>query len=204
VRVRLYVEGGGDHNKALETECRRGFSEFLRKAGLRDRMPRVIACGGRQRAYDSFRTAHENAGPDQLPVLLVDSEEAVTGGGPWEHVHQRPGDQWVRPGGASDDQLHFMVQAMEAWFHADKEALAEYYREGFRTGALSQRGDIDNIPKADLFDGLKRATRDCQKGEYAKATHSFQILACIDPAKVRNFSPSYGGKLLDVLNQVCT
>jgi hypothetical protein len=121
VTVKVYVEGGGDHNKALETECRRGFSEFFRKAGLENRMPRVVRCGGRRQAYERFRTAHENASGDEFPILLVDSEEPVVESSPWEHVRLRPGDQWARPAVASEDRIHLMVQAMEAWFHADQQ-----------------------------------------------------------------------------------
>lgn len=32
MNVRIYVEGGGDHNKVLDTECRRGFREFFPKS----------------------------------------------------------------------------------------------------------------------------------------------------------------------------
>jgi hypothetical protein len=204
VTVKLYVEGGGDHNKTLQTACRRGFSEFLLKAGLKDRMPRVVACGGRHQAYESFRTSHGNAGRSDFPVLLVDSEAPVTKEDPWEHVRLRPGDGWDRPPGASADQLHLMTQAMEAWFYADKDALQRYYEEDFRVGSLSQRKDIENIPKSDLFAGLRLATRGCrQKGEYSKGEHSFQILGQIDPAKVRNASPAHCGRLLEVLDRVC-
>lgn len=97
-----------------------------------------------------------------------------------------------------------MVQAMEAWFHADKEALAEYYRQGFRAAALGQRRDIENIPKADLYAGLENATKDCQKGAYSKGGHSFEILALIDPAKVTASSPGHAGRLLDALDRLCT
>lgn len=78
--VRIYVEGGGDHNKALDTECRRGFSEFFRKAGMDRRMPRIVSCGARDVAYRNFRTSHESAGDDDFPMLLVDSEAPVSGG----------------------------------------------------------------------------------------------------------------------------
>ena len=202
MNVRIYVEGGGDHNKALDTECRRGFREFFRKAGMDRRMPRIVSCGGRSGAYKSFRTSHENAAADDFPILLVDSEAQVSGGDVWEHVRTRDG--WQRPDGATPDQLHLMVQAMEAWFHADKEKVEEYYGRGFRPGALSQRPEIDNIPKADLFAGLKAATRACPtKGEYSKGGHSFEILALIDPAKVRDSSPVHAGRLLHVLDRIC-
>jgi len=204
VNVRIYVEGGGEHNKARDTECRRGFREFFRKAGLEGRMPKVVACGGRGGAYDSFRTSHENAGNDDFPILLVDSEAPVAGVDPWEHVRLRTGDEWQRPAGASPDQLHLMVQAMEAWFHADKEKVHEYYGQGFRLAALSPRPDIDNIPKADLFAGMKSATKACPtKGEYSKGGHSFEILALIDPAKVRASSPVHAGRLLNALDRIC-
>lgn len=204
MNVRIYVEGGGDHNKALQTQCRRGFSEFFRRAGLEGRMPRIVACGGRRRAYDSFRTSHENAGPDDLPILLVDSEAPVAEVDPWEHVRLRAGDGWQRPRGALQDQIHLMVQAMEAWFHADKETVREYYGQGFRLSALSPRLDIDNIPKADLFAGLQMATKACpKKDEYSKGKHSFEILALIDPAKVRASSPAHAGRLLTALDQMC-
>jgi hypothetical protein len=203
VTVKLYVEGGGDHNKALETECRRGFSQYLRKAGLENRMPRVVRCGGRQQAYERFRTSYANAGSDELPILLVDSEAPVVESSSWEHVRLRPSDGWVRPLGASEDQIHLMVQTMEAWFHADKDALREYYGTAFRTAALSQQTDVEGIPKAELFAGLQRATKNCQKGEYSKGEHSFQILARIDPARVKAASP-FAERLLRALDRACT
>jgi hypothetical protein len=180
VSVRLYVEGGGDHNKALQTLCRKGFSEFIRKSGLGGRMPRVIACGGRQQAFESFRTAHDDEGMTSLPVLPVDGEAAVHAANPWEHVRHRIGDEWECPPGATEDQLQLMVQTMEAWFHADCEEL-----------------------QADLFSGLRAATRDCQKGAYSKGAHSFQILARINPAKVRTASPVWCDRLLCALDRLC-
>ena len=200
--VKVYVEGGGDRNKALHTQCRRGFSEFFRKAGLEGRMPRVVASGGRRQAYDSFQSAHAKAEPGNLPILLVDSEAPVVENDPWEHVKLRPGDGWLRPNGATQDQLHFMAQAMEAWFYADQEELQRHFRQGFRPAALSQRRDVENIPKDDLFDGLQRATKDSEKGEYSKGRDSFEILARIDPARVRALA-KHADRLLSVLNQAC-
>jgi Domain of unknown function (DUF4276) len=202
VTVKIYVEGGGDHNKDLQTECRRGFSEFFRRAGLEGRMPRVVACGGRQRAYDSFRTAHLNAEAGSLALLLVDSEAPVVEHDPWEHIKLRPGDGWPAPDGATQDQIHLMAQAMEAWFLADKEELQRYYGQGFRPAALRQRPDVENIPKADLFAGLQQATRNSQKGEYSKGRDSFEILARIDPAMVKA-AALHAKRLLHVLDQVC-
>ena len=98
-----------------------------------------------------------------------------------------------------------MVQAMEAWFHADKDRVRQSYGAAFRVTAISQRLDIDNIPKADLFAGMKFATKACSsKGEYSKGGHSFEILALIDPARLKVSSPMHAGRLLDLLNRICT
>lgn len=87
----LYVEGGGDKNPSLRTECRRAFSKLFEKAGITNK-PRVIACGGRKSAYDQFCTALEEA--ESEAWLLVDAEEVAPCPpvDPWAHVKARPGD----------------------------------------------------------------------------------------------------------------
>ena len=45
----LYVEGGGD-TRELQARCRRAFTGFLSEAGLKGRMPKVVACGPGNRA----------------------------------------------------------------------------------------------------------------------------------------------------------
>ncbi len=166
------------------------------------RLYRLVQSYMKRLPDERFRTSHENAGRDDFPILLVDSEAPVVEGSPWEHVRLRPGDGWARPEGASDDQIHLMVQAMEAWFHADQDALRDYYGQCFRIAGLSQRQSIEQIPKADLLAGLKRATKDCLKGEYSKGAHSFQILAQIDPVRVRAASP-FVERSLKVLDRAC-
>jgi hypothetical protein len=194
------VEGGGDHNKPLGTQCSKGFRTFLQKAGLAGF--EIVKGGSRSQAYKKFCTAHESAGRNEIAILLVDSEAPVTQVNPWEHVRLRVGDRWQCPSGASQAQLHFMVQAMEAWFHADPDALEKYYVRDFQSSKLSQRRDIENIPKADLYSGLQKATKNCQKGEYSKGDHSFAILALIDPTKVSAASP-HAKQLLDTLAKLC-
>ena len=97
VDVTLYVEGGGDSG-ALRSRCREGFRTFLEKAGFRGCMPRIVACGGRQSAFDMFRTACES---HRTAVLLIDSEDCVEGTSSWEHLARRPGDGFVAPKNAA-------------------------------------------------------------------------------------------------------
>ena len=121
VTVKLYVEGGGD-SEQLRSLCRKGFHEFLKKAGFDNRQPRIVACGGRQQAYDRFVTACGLA--EEIAVLLVDSEDFVSTISPWQHLSNR--DKFCRPDGVSDDQCHLMVVCMESWFLADQNALANF------------------------------------------------------------------------------
>ena len=57
-------------------------------------MPRVVACGSRQRAYDQFCAAIDEAETGNFIVLLVDSEAAVAASdSPWEHLKKC--DKWT-------------------------------------------------------------------------------------------------------------
>ena len=136
------------------------------------------------------------------PVLSVDREGPVFGMDPWQHVGQRQGDQWQRPDGALDEQLHLMVETMEAWFYGDREALQKFYGPTFRASALSARTNVETIPKGELVSGLKAATSNCQKGEYAKGAHSFLILERLHPARVRAASPVWCERFLRSLDQI--
>jgi hypothetical protein len=185
VGMRLYVEGGGD-SKSLRTACRKGFSEFLRKAGLAGHLPRIVACGSRRNAYDSFCTALENG---ERALLLVDSEGAVNSDPPhqpWQHLGRRTGDQWRRPPTASEDDCHLMVQVMEAWFLADREALETFFGQGFHAGALPlATSNTEAIAKERIYQSLAMATSHCKtKAVYDKGEHSFKLLALIDPNRV--------------------
>lgn len=170
VRVKVYVEGGGD-GSLMRTKCRKGFAEFFRKAGLAGRMPRIVACGSRNQAYEDFCTA-VRVGQEEIPLLLVDSEGPILPNTPpWQYLKSRDG--WDCPDNVKQGQAQFMVQCMETWFLADRDALATFYGQGLTAGALPKRADIENVSKKDVMDGLSRATRNTEpKGQYQKNTAS--------------------------------
>lgn len=201
MKVKIYVEGGGD-GRDLRTRCRMGFSSFLEKANLAGRMPRIIACGSRESAFNKFRTAFEARKAEEFVVLLVDSEDPVAdGAGPWQHLAGR--DSWNRPHAAADEHAHLMVQCMEAWFLADTDSLAEYFGRDFNLNALPRRREIEEVAKGDVLEGLRNATRRCRKGEYGKGRHSFDILEQIDPAKVHAASP-HAKRLINTVREKAT
>lgn len=206
--VVVYAEGGGSgaHSDALQSELRRGFSEFFSKTSLGTRRrPSVVACGGREQAFDRFTTALAQG---QNALLLVDSEApvdpaAMTGGDsrawrPWLHLKQQAG--WSRPDAANDCDAHLMVQCMESWLLCDVQALAQFYQSGFKAPALPGTG-MEAVPKSVVFSALQQATQDCRsKAVYGKGTHSFKLLALIDPQKVRA-SSAWADRFLDELER---
>ena len=189
VKNKLCVEGGG--SKALNRECRKGFGGFLTRAGVAHGSVEVEACGPRGNVYKAFNA---DLGMGMQVVLLVDAEEPVTVPSPWQHL--QASDGWGRPVGATDEQCHLMVQVMESWFLAD--ALESFYGQRFRRQAFPANPNIEQVAKQDVLDGLEQATRDTGNGQYNKGKHSFELLAKLDPAKVRNASP-YADRLIQVL-----
>lgn len=172
--IRLYIEGGGEKSDT-KAAIREGFSRFL-GGGIR-----VIPCGSRENAFRSFRAALRDH-PLAVNLLLVDSE------GPVDRSAMEHLASWQLTE-VSEEVLHLMVQAMEAWLLCDLEALAGYYGQGFRANALPKRKNIEEVPKDQLISVLNRATAETTKGRYHKIWHCRDLLIRIDPAKVRARAP---------------
>ena len=145
---------------------------------------KLVPCGGRRSAHDAFQNARDRAEDGETIVLLVDSEEAVAAESPIEHLRTRQDDGWDLAG-ATDDQVHLMVQTMETWIIADPDALAAYYGQGFQANALPSRPDLEEEDKAAVARALECATGPTQKGEYHKIRHASDLLGVIDPVRVR-------------------
>lgn len=180
--VIVYVEGGGD-TRALQAPLREGFRKLFERAlGGRFRL-RVVACGGRSRAFEDFRRG-ARLHRDALCILLVDSESAVTTATKWEHVRQRRGDGWIRPDGIDEAHLHLMVEAMETWLLADPEALGAYFGPGFNARKLPQAADLEGVAKSVVGEKLQQASAPSKRGPYRKSD-GFVLIGQVDPAKLR-------------------
>lgn len=196
---RIYVEGGGSSSDT-RAAFRRGWSAFLQdlvdEARKRSIKWQVIACGGRGDAFNNFCKALRTH-PDAFNVLLIDSEGSVgeSDTSPWDYLQQH--DRWKRPSDTTDDQCFLMVQSMEAWIIADREALADYYGQGFNPGSLPG-GNVEHVEPQRLVDALNQAVRETSKRTYRKMPHGPDLLARVQIAAVRT-AASHCERLLSML-----
>lgn len=181
--ITVFVEGGGQ-SKDLRTRCREGFHNFLSNAVAPGRSPKIVACGSRSDAFDRFKTAMSEGSSGEF-VLLVDSEDVVRSPEVWEHVRLRSGDNWERPDGAREVDLHFMAVCMESWLVADAESLSDFYSDRFHASRLPQADNLEIVDRVTVLQALRSATRDTTKGEYAKGKMSFAALGALDINIVR-------------------
>ena len=197
MKVTVYVEGGGD-SAQLKERCRKGFKDLLTKAGVDERLLKVVSCGPRDRAFRSFRNALRLRRADEYLILLVDSEELVADAnqpdvnpsGAWRHLARRDGDLGQRPPGANDDQAQLMVTTMETWLIADRQALRAYF-PGINENALPPDSDLESRSKPDIERRFADATRPSSKGAYHKGKHSFDLLGRVDPAELMRRLPHF-------------
>jgi hypothetical protein len=213
--IHIYWEGGGDtaHQRA---EFRKGLQALLKPQGdaLRKRRLswQVIACGGRNATCDDF--LHDLGSSDGiLRVLLVDSEEAI----PHEEKipENLPDDQKqaIRERNASArrdhlirrdgwklahvpaEQIHLMVQCMEAWIVADPDALSRHYGKRFDRSKLPNRDNLEDEPKPRLYEHLNKATQPTPAGPFlegaAKCRIAPKLLAAVRPEQVALRCPRF-------------
>lgn len=193
--VKLFVEGGAQDSNLERSLCRKAFSQFFAAdARLKGNLPRTVPCGGRKAAYDAFVTAVRNPTVGVLPLLLVDSETAVAAGhGVWQHLKSRPDDHWEKPEGVTDNQAFLMVQVMESWFIADREAMQRFFGPSFKDAAIPVWPKLEEVPKHAVFESLDKATAECGPRKYVKGRLSFDLLGNISPALVEAASPHAKG-----------
>ena len=180
--IRIYVEGGGDQRSG-KAAAREGFSKFLSAIKEKVRAQRIrwciIACGSVESAVEDYRNALQTH-PDAFNVLLVDADRPV-GAPPADHLQTFGFDM----NGVPPQQVHLMVQVMEAWIVADLDALRQFYGAGLKESCLPRHMDIELVAKSDIYRAMQQATRNTTKGEYHKIRHGPKILALLDVSKLR-------------------
>lgn len=196
MKIKLYIEGGGN-GPTLDPPFREGWNSFFERAGVKRKTLTVVRGGSRNDTFDDYKLAVRTKKTDELPLLLVDSEDLVVDGNT-EWAHLTDGKPWIRPSGSGDHDAYLMVPCMETWILADREALKRIFHDCWRDSALPQWPKLETVPKASILQALKRATEGCGKKAYAKGKRSFEILKVIDPAIVAAKCPG-AKRLLDRL-----
>jgi hypothetical protein len=189
VSTHIYIEGAD--SKEDQIRCREGFRRLLEKLGFaaQKRMPRLSACGGRDSAFDDFKTALSCAGAGHFVALLIDSEDPVASlEQTWAHLKMRDG--WDKPTGASDEQVLFMTTCMETWIVADRETLRKHYGHKLQENALPPPNNLESRDRSDVHDKLAHATRDCANA-YEKGKRSFVLVGELSPAALEPLLPSF-------------
>jgi hypothetical protein len=180
--IRIYFEG--------DISLRPGFRKFFNSIydSARQQRIEVVLVAGGATVVEDFMDAMNNY-PNSFNVLLKDAEGPDNGN---LVTHIRSDPHWRRNVGAlvTDDQLHFMVQVMEAWFLADRQALHAYYGRGFLENRLPDNPNVEQISKTDVTSGLDAATRRTTKGRYHKTRHAPELLGRLDVSRVRSAAPA--------------
>ena len=129
----------------------------------------------------SAESAISNCARDRDSLLLIDSE-----GADLVELNAR-----VTARIGQRDRVFFMVQLMETWFLADQQTLQDYYGRGFNARQLPANPRLENIPKDDVINGLRAATRECNKRAYHKGKHAPDLLNQLNPTAVYSACPNF-------------
>jgi hypothetical protein len=166
MEIRIYFEG----NKAL----RPGFEVFFRDVRKANHETQFIAAKDGPSDYRKAARTH----PHAWNILLKDSEGPVP-------TDARTLCKKLGIDPANVNNVFWMVEVMESWFLADPDALNQYYGQGFAASAIGTTQDVERIPKSEVLDRLKRATRRATKGTYNKVTHAPRLLEHLNANRVQ-------------------
>ncbi len=82
-----------------------------------------------------------------------------------------------------------MIQTMETWIVADRQALADYFGEGFALDALPKE-NLEAVSKDDIAAALRTAVRNTKGRTYRKLRDGSALLQRIDAETVRQRCPA--------------
>ena len=196
-RVVIHFEG----SKALRSGFRGLFGNHVERARRNGIHFKMVAGGSNvETVKDFLRSCRKN--PSDLNVLLVDSEgPAPSAAAAIRELRSR--SCWDASAAVDDGQINFMVQAMEAWFIADRRALASHFGDRFNAGGLPSPRNAESISPQGLTDSIAQALRasGVHRGRrrYGKARDGARLLELLDETTVRQNCPSFG-RLADFLS----
>lgn len=196
-RITIHFEGDG----RLKPGFRNLFARHVNRAREKRIRFKMIAGGSNAETVKGFLISCRK-NPSDFNVLLVDSEgPAPSASDAIRALRSR--SYWDRSAAVDDGQINFMVQAMEAWFIADRRALTNHFGNRFNADSLPNPRNSESIPPQGLTDSINQALRAsaARRGRrrYDKARDGARLLELLDESTVRQNCPSFG-RLADFLS----
>jgi len=185
--VVVFVEGGGPGKSAseLRVALQNGLFDSLRRAGRKNGIQLTfVACGGRDDTINTYIKAAKDE--PHRRVLLVDSEGAVSQS-PLAHLRGQ-GSGADLP---ADTNPCLMVQAIEAWFPADPDAIKSYFGPKAAVKEFETKVDIEAIPKDSLKPALHTIAKACGRDGYDESADQSPLLRLVSPDAIRSKSKHF-------------
>ena len=159
---------------------------------------KLIAGGSRTEAVKDFQRSCRSQ-PSNVNILLIDSEGPIpdTASAIQSLRAQRFWDGSVA---CDDDQVNLMVQAMEAWFIADPQALVNHFGQDFSIKALPSPQNAESVSPSDLTTAIHEGLRNSGRRRYDKVTDGVKLLQLIDRVKVGQYCQHFQ-RLMDYLSR---
>lgn len=181
--ITIYLEGGG-HGGEGRRRLGRAMEVFLRK--VTQRKLRVFPLGGRSEVIRQFR---KHASTEEVRLLLVDSEQPVQAATPAGYARHLASEGGLLP--EPHDHLHLMIQCMESWLIADRDAWERLYGPD-AARALPGTCETDDLEKRDVLSAVQRALElGSRHGRYRKLEDGPKVLERLDPNAVARRSRSF-------------
>jgi hypothetical protein len=140
--IDIYFEG----DKLLKPGFDAFFEEIKKRARERRCSFHLIAGRSGETACRDFGIALR-AKSEVWNILLRDSEGPVEADASVSLCRQRGWDQ------SHADSIFWMVQMMEAWFHADKGALRNFYGATLKENALAKNPKVEDRARTEAAGG---------------------------------------------------
>ena len=192
----IHFEG----HRSLRPGFHKLFEPHLERARQRRIRFNLIAGGSRAEAVKDFLRSCKLR-PHHINVLLIDSEDPV-----FDTTvairSLRNQSYWDEGVDCEDNQINLMVQSMEAWFIADRQAFTHHFGQDFNLNALPSPQDAESVAPDDLTNAIRGALRyvSRRKRGYDKVTDGVKLLQLIDHAAVSKHCRHFK-RLMDYLTR---
>lgn len=90
---------------------------------------------------------------------------------------------------ADEYSLGLMVQCMETWFLADRDAVIRYFRLPKDGGPLPKHAHPELVPKVRILDSFDKASHQSRRRRYQKGADALALLGLVDPNIVAERCP---------------